>query len=110
MNSLLYAGAMSGGAGQQSNPIMSLLPFLLIIVVMYFLMIRPQAKKQKEKQKMLQDLQPGDEILTIGGVYGRIESVREKDGILVVKIAKDVKIHITRSAVADKIIGKSVIK
>jgi len=110
MNSLLYAGAMSGGAGQQSNPVMSLLPFLLIIVVMYFLMIRPQAKKQKEKQKMLQDLQPGDEILTIGGVYGRIEAVREKEGILVVKIAKDVKIHVTRSAVADKIIGKSVIK
>ncbi|MBC8491255.1 MAG: preprotein translocase subunit YajC [Candidatus Marinimicrobia bacterium] len=110
MNTLLYAGAMGGGAAQQSNPIMSLLPFLLIIVVMYFLMIRPQSKKQKEKQKMLQELRQGDEVLTIGGVYGRIEGLREKENILIVKIAKDVKIHVSRSAIAEKIVDKSVVK
>ena len=110
MNTLLYAGTMGGGAAQGGNPIMSLLPFLAIILVMYLLMIRPQAKKQKEKQQMLKELKPGDEILTIGGVYGKIEGVREKEGILVVKIAKDVKIHITRSAVAEKLVDKSVVK
>ncbi|MBN2601478.1 MAG: preprotein translocase subunit YajC [Candidatus Marinimicrobia bacterium] len=110
MNTLLYAGTMGGGATQQGNPIMSLLPFLVIILVMYLLMIRPQAKKQKEKQQMLKDLKPGDEILTIGGMYGKIEGVREKEGILVVKIAKDIKIHITRSAVAEKLVDKSVVK
>lgn len=104
MNSLLYAMGGSGSQGGGSaNPILSLLPFILIIVVMYLLMIRPQAKKQKEKKKMLQELKPGDDILTIGGVYGKIEGIREKEGILIVKVAKDVKITIARSAVADKV-------
>jgi len=80
---------------------------VLIIVVMYFLMIRPQAKKQREKTKMLQELQPGDDILTIGGVYGKIEGVKDKN-ILIVRIAKDVKINISRSAVADKVQEKVV--
>jgi len=103
MNSLLYAGAMGGGSGAQtSNPVLSLLPFVLIIVLMYFLMIRPQAKKQREKTKMLQAIQPGDEILTIGGIYGKVEGVKDKN-ILIVKISKDVKINISRSAVADKV-------
>lgn len=103
MNSLLYAGAMGGGTGTQtSNPIVSLLPFVLIIVVMYFLMIRPQAKKQREKAKMLQEIQPGDDIVTIGGIYGKVEGVKDKN-ILIVRIAKDVKINISRSAVADKV-------
>ncbi len=107
MNSLLYAGAMGSGQTQSANPILSLLPFLLIILIMYFLMIRPQAKKQREKAKMLQELQPGDEILTIGGLYGKIEGFKDKN-ILIVKLAKDVKIYIARSAVADKIQEKVV--
>lgn len=110
MNTLLYAGTMSGNPAQQGNPIMSLLPFLVIILVMYLLMIRPQAKKQKEKQQMLKELKPGDEVLTIGGLYGKIEGVREKEGILIIKIAKDVKVHITRAAVAEKLVDKSVVK
>lgn len=110
MNTLLYAGTMGGGGAQQGNPILSLLPFLAIILIMYLLMIRPQAKKQKEKQQMLKELKPGDEILTIGGIYGKIEGLRENEGILIVKVAKDVKIHITRSAVAEKLVNKSVVK
>jgi preprotein translocase subunit YajC len=106
VNTLLYAAGQPAGGG--SNPLIGLLPFLLIIVVMYFLMIRPQARKQKEKQRMLQELQPGDEILTIGGIYGRIEGIREKENVLIVKITKDVKINLARSAVAEKVINKSV--
>ena len=110
MIDLLYAGAAGGGGTQQGNPILTLLPFLAIILVMYFLMIRPQAKKQKEKQRMLQDLQPGDEILTIGGIYGRIEGIKKEENILIVKISKDVKINISRSAVAEKVVNQSVVK
>lgn len=108
MNVLLYAGSMSGGTpAQGSNPILSLLPFLLIIVLMYYLMIRPQAKKQREKAKMLQEIQPGDDIVTIGGIYGKVEGVKDKN-VLIVKIAKDVKVNISRSAVAEKIQEKMV--
>ena len=70
---------------------------------MYFLMIRPQQKKQKEKQTMLDNLKAGDEILTIGGIYGKIEGINEKDNRLIVSIGKDVKVNIARSAIADKV-------
>lgn len=70
-------------------------------------MIRPQAKKQKEKAKMLQEIQPGDEIVTIGGIYGKVEGVKDKN-ILIVRIAKDVKINVSRSAVASKVEEKVV--
>ncbi|MCK4446409.1 MAG: preprotein translocase subunit YajC [Candidatus Marinimicrobia bacterium] len=85
---------------------MAFLPFILIIVVLYLLMIRPQAKKQKEKQRMLKDLQPGDEILTIGGIIGKIEGVKEKENILILRVSKDVKLNLSRSAVAEKIVNK----
>ncbi|HDN59662.1 MAG: preprotein translocase subunit YajC [Candidatus Neomarinimicrobiota bacterium] len=101
MESLLYASA--GQASGSGNPILAFLPFLLIILVMYFLMIRPQAKKQKEKQMMLQSLQPGDEVMTIGGIIGKIEGIKEKENIIILKISKDVKIQVSRSAIANKI-------
>ena len=102
MLDILYASASAPVAGG-GNPIMSLLPFLAIIVIMYFLMIRPQAKKQKETTNMRNELKAGDEILTIGGIYAKIEGVNEKDGKLIVSIAKDVKVNLARSAVASKI-------
>ena len=104
MNELLYAA--TGGQQSGGNPIMAFLPFILIIVVLYLLMIRPQAKKQKEKQRMLKDLQPGDEILTIGGIIGKIEGVKEKENILIIRVSKDVKLNLSRSAVAEKIVKK----
>ncbi|MBN2280550.1 MAG: preprotein translocase subunit YajC [Candidatus Marinimicrobia bacterium] len=82
---------------------MSLLPFLAIILIMYFLMIMPQQKKQKETLKMRNELKPGDEILTIGGIYGKVEGINEKDGKLIVSIAKDVKVSLAKSAVANKL-------
>ncbi len=105
MLNILYASASQPG-GEAGNPIMSLLPFLVIIVIMYFLMIRPQAKKQKEKQNMLNNLKAGDDVLTIGGIYGKIEGINEKDGKLIISIAKDLKINVSRSAIADKIENK----
>lgn len=100
---LFISCAVPQQEGQQGSPLSLFLPFLLIILIMYFLMIRPQSKKQKEKQKMLQNLQPGDEVITIGGIIGKVESIKEKDNTLVLRVDKDVKINISRSAVADKI-------
>ena len=60
----------------------SLLPFALIFVVMYFLMIRPQKKRQKEEQKMRNSLRVGDELTTIGGIKGRVLSVKEDSFVM----------------------------
>jgi len=80
--------------------LLGLLPFILIFVVIWFFMMRPQAKKQKETQKMLNELKPHDKIVTIGGIYGEVDSV--KDNIVVVKIGKDTKIEVKKSAIASK--------
>lgn len=75
--------AQQAGAGSM---ISMFLPFVLIIAVMYFLMIRPQKKKEKLKQEMLSQLIVGDRILTIGGIHGRIVSI--KDDTLVIETGK----------------------
>lgn len=77
-----YAAEAAAPAGA-GGMISAFLPFILIIAVMYFLMIRPQKKKDKLKQEMLSQLIVGDKILTIGGIHGKIVSV--KDDILVLE-------------------------
>ncbi len=84
-------------AADAPNPLMSLLPFLLIIVVFYFFMIRPQMKRQKELRKYRDALKKGDKIITTGGIYGRVLEV--KDAQVIMEIADDVKIKIDKSAV-----------
>jgi len=69
------AFAQEGGAQQQVNPLMSFMPLILIFVIFYFLLIRPQQKKAKEHKAMLEALRTGDYVLTNGGIYGRISEV-----------------------------------
>ena len=71
------AYAQAAGAAPDGGGLMSFLPIVLMFVVMYFLMIRPQMKKAKEHQKMVGELQKGDEIVTQGGIAGRIAKVGE---------------------------------
>jgi preprotein translocase subunit YajC len=70
-------------------------------------MIRPQAKKQKEHREMLQKLEKGDRILTAGGIVGTIAGVKESEGLLIVKIADNVKIEVSRSSVGQVLKKKS---
>ena len=105
MNSVmlfLASAAPSSGSGS-ANPVGFFLPIILIFVIMYFLMFRPQAKKQKEMRKMLDALQKGDRVITIGGVYGVVQGLKEKEGIVVLKIADNVKIDVNKSAIARKL-------
>ena len=74
------------------NALVTMLPLVLLFGGMYFLMIAPQRKKQKAHEKMLTELQSGDEIVTNGGIYGTITNV--KDDRFVVKIAENVKIEV----------------
>ena len=99
---------MAGGGAQQApqggaSGVLSFLPFILIFLVLYFLMIRPQAKKQKEQQKMLTDLKQGDQIVTIGGIHGTIAGLREQDNTIIIKISDNSKIIVDRAAISRKV-------
>jgi preprotein translocase subunit YajC len=97
----LLFGAPQGAGTQPADgmgQIMSFAPFILIIAIFYFLIIRPQNKKQKETQKMLGALKKGDKVVTIGGVHGTIAAVR--DSSVVLKVDDNVKMEFSRSAVA----------
>ncbi|MDZ4741791.1 MAG: preprotein translocase subunit YajC [Verrucomicrobiota bacterium] len=76
---------------------MQFLPFVLMFVIFYFLLIRPQMKKQKIVDNMQKGLKTGDKIITTGGIYATVSNV--KDDMITVKIADNVKINIQRSAV-----------
>jgi len=88
----------SGGEGGGSSPL-AFLPFILIFVVFYFLILRPQQKQNKERKKMLSELKRGDDIITSGGIYGKITNVSEDD-VITLEIAKGISIKITRSGIA----------
>jgi len=83
--------------GQDANPLMSFLPLILIVVVFYFFMIRPQMKRQKEIRKFRESLAKGDKVVTTGGIYGRIIEVKETTIIL--EVAKDVHIKVDKNGV-----------
>jgi preprotein translocase subunit YajC len=90
---------LSPSGGGSGNPILSFLPFILIFVIIYFLMMRPQMKKQKEKQKMLQELKKGDNVVTMGGIHGKVMGFADEDKTIIVKIDDNVKIKLDKSAV-----------
>jgi preprotein translocase subunit YajC len=94
------AGQQAAG-GEQAAPqnfITSLIPFAAIIAIFYFLIIRPQNKKQKETRKMLSALKKGDRIVTIGGIHGTIQSVKEAS--VIVRVDDTTKVEFSRSAIA----------
>ena len=93
----LQAGG-AASASTSSSLIGSLLPFLLIIVIFYFFLIRPQNKKQKETQKMLDALKKGDKVITIGGIHGTVSSVKENT--VIVKVDDDCKLEFNRTAIS----------
>jgi len=88
---------MAQPAGSEANPLMSMLPLLLIVVVFYFFMIRPQMKRQKEVRKFRESLAKGDKVVTTGGIYGKIVEVKETTIIL--EIAKDVDIVVDKNGI-----------
>ncbi len=104
---LLLMGGSGSGGGQGGNPLLGFLPLILIIFVMYFLMIRPQAKRQKEHKAMLEKLDKGDRILTAGGLVGTIAGIKEVEGLLIVKIADNGKVELSKKSVAQVLKRKS---
>ena len=82
------------------NGLESFIPIILIFVIMYFLLIRPQQKKIKEHKNMVDNLRRGDQVLTQGGIIGKITKVKEGEEIEV-ELAKDVKVSVIRSTIVN---------
>jgi preprotein translocase subunit YajC len=89
------ADAATGGA---SSPFMSFIPLIFMFAIFYFLLIRPQQKKAKEHRQLLESLKKGDQVVTSGGVHGKVTSI--DDGIVVVEIATGVNIRINKGFIA----------
>jgi len=94
---VLLQGQGGGGMGGL------IVPMVLIFAVMYFLIFRPQAKKQKQQRAMINALQKGDKVVTSGGIYGTIVGIKENEKTLLIEIADKVKIKITRTAIGSKV-------
>lgn len=92
------AFAQAAGAGPGSA-VASFLPLVLIFAIMYFLLIRPQQKKLKEHKSMVEALRRGDQVLTQGGIIGKVTKVGE-DGVVEVEIADGVKVKVVKSTIA----------
>ncbi|MCM8796803.1 MAG: preprotein translocase subunit YajC [Candidatus Omnitrophica bacterium] len=80
------------------NPLLQMLPLLLIFLVFYFLLIRPQKQREKERQEMLKSLNKNDEIITSGGIHGTIVNVKEKT--VIVRIDDNVKIELEKNCIS----------
>jgi preprotein translocase subunit YajC len=100
------APAAAAGGDMQSS-LMSMLPLVLMFVVLYFVMIRPQMKKQKEHRSMIEALAKGDEIATAGGMLGKVTKLG--DSYLSLEIANGVEVQVQRSAVV-QVLPKGSIK
>lgn len=96
---LLMAAPQGGEAAPAGSMLTTIIMFGLIFVIFYFLIIRPQNKKQKETKKMLEALKKGDKVVSIGGIHGSIQSI--KDDTVVLKIDSDTKMTLSRSAISN---------
>ena len=109
MIDIAYAMGQGGGAtGQGAGGFSSLIPIILMFVIFYFLLIRPQQKKSKEHREMINRLKKGDRIITSGGLHGRITAVNETT--MTVEIADKVRVKIARANVAQLLTGSSQIQ
>ncbi len=91
-----YAQAAPGIGGP--GPLVTILPFILIFVIMYFMVIRPQQKKGKEHQEMLSKLKRNDEVMTSGGIYGKVIDLKET--VVTLEVAPNVRIRVHRPQIS----------
>jgi len=99
--------APAASAAQQAQPggsmWTSFIPIVAMIVIFYFLLIRPSQKKEKDRKKMLEAVQKGDKVITVGGIYGTVVNVKPEEGIIVLKIGDGTKVDFAKSAIQSKI-------
>ncbi len=98
---IFLATAAHAQDAPQEPGFMSLMPLVLIFVIFWILIIRPQSKRLKEHSDMVANLKRGDAIVTAGGIHGKISKVNDAEGTLEVEIAKDVNVTVARATVAE---------
>jgi len=98
LTGIAYAMGQGGAAGQGAGGFGGLIPIILMFVIFYFLLIRPQQKRNKEHKEMITNLKKGDRIITSGGLYGRITGLDETT--LTVEIADKVRVKVARGNVS----------
>lgn len=96
--SIAYAADVAGGAAPV-NPLVQFMPIILMFVIFYFLLIRPQQKKAKELQAMIAGIKKGDKVVTTGGILGIVSSIQD-DYVVMTVGGSDTKIEILKSAIA----------
>jgi preprotein translocase subunit YajC len=96
--SIAYAADAVEGA-PQVNPLVQFMPIILMFVIFYFLLIRPQQKKQKELKNMITNLKKGDKVVTTGGILGTVSSLQD-DYVVITVGGSDTKIEVLKSAIA----------
>lgn len=105
VESIMFLEILAQGQGPSAppaaNPLLQMLPLILLFLGMWFLIIAPQRKRQKQHDAMIKALQRGDEVMTNGGIYGEITSV--KDDRFVIKIAENTKVEIGKPFVQTKL-------
>lgn len=97
----MFTLLQTASAGNSPSLLVSMAPIAIIFLIFYFLMIRPQNKKQKETEKMIAALKKGDKIVTIGGIHGVVSSTKEQT--VIVKVDDNAKMEFSRSAIAQVI-------
>lgn len=99
MLTLAFAQSAQTGAPQvQQSPLVGLMPIALIFIIFYFLLIRPQKKKQQEHGKMLSELAKNDEVVTSGGIYGTIVNIQ--NDIITLRVDDNTRIKMQKSAIS----------
>ena len=92
---ILYGQAQQGGSG-----IAAFLPFILIMFIIYFLMIRPQTKRQKEKDEMWKNIKKGDKVITMGGIYGVVQGFKGQNSQVIIKVDNNTNLTLNKTAIA----------
>jgi preprotein translocase subunit YajC len=100
------AYAQAAGGAPAGFDFISLMPLVLIFVVFYFLLIRPQQKKMKTHRDMIGAVKRGDKVLTGGGIIGSVIKVEEGDDVVLVEIAKDIRVRVARGTISDVLNNK----
>ena len=105
---MLINPALAQTASQSGGPgiFVQLLPLILIFGVFYFLLIRPQQKRMKQHRTMVTNIQKGDEVVTSGGIFGKIFKV-ESETILIIEICKDVRVKVKRDTISEVVSSKN---